>query len=292
MDTGVVPRVAVPYTTPVQPPPAGSRVVRGVRALLKAELPYTLQVKYDAFCNRHGYRLKTIKENGLKIQLRRETADSAFVYNILTNNEYTPAPYFSIRPTDTVIDIGGNIGVFAMVAARQARRVFVYEPHPENFGLLLGNLRANGFNNVTPFRLAVGEAPALGQKLFVSDPNDEATGSHFMDSYFTDNTQRFVEFDVTSLPEIFRQNDIDRCHFLKLDCEASEFQIFDGTPSAIFQRIDRVVMEYHTRSKDPQEKHRQALPLLERLVAEGFEIVDYQESTGFRSGFIRARRPS
>ena len=165
----------------------------------------------------------------------------------------------------------------------------MYEPILENFELLCRNLDTNCRQNVTPHRAAVVGTPRP-VRIYMTPPGHEATGSHSMHADFAGGDHRYEEPPVTTLPAIFERNGIGRCDLLKVDCEGAEFEIFEHTPSEIFKRIDRIVMEYHTHTRSATEKHRQAAPLLERLIAEGFRIDDYLDSIGFRSGFLRARR--
>jgi len=54
-----------------------------------------------------------------------------------------------LRPGDTFVDVGANIGVFSMYAARSVGpggRVVAIEPHPRTWRQLNENLRANGYS--------------------------------------------------------------------------------------------------------------------------------------------------
>jgi FkbM family methyltransferase len=58
----------------------------------------------------------------------------------------------AIQPGDTVLDVGANIGIFSVLAARlvgPAGRVVGFEPGPDNLARLAANLRLNGVMNVT-----------------------------------------------------------------------------------------------------------------------------------------------
>jgi FkbM family methyltransferase len=64
-----------------------------------------------------------------------------------------------LRPEMTVLDIGANIGIYSINAARRIRpgRVYAFEPVPENVSLLERNIGLNGLDNVDVVRNAVGE---------------------------------------------------------------------------------------------------------------------------------------
>jgi tRNA G46 methylase TrmB len=59
-----------------------------------------------------------------------------------------------IKPFDTIIDIGANIGDFLVWAAQQAPRgkIFAYEPDKNNFSLLTKNKKLNNCNNIWCYR--------------------------------------------------------------------------------------------------------------------------------------------
>jgi FkbM family methyltransferase len=54
----------------------------------------------------------------------------------------------SISPGDIVLDVGANIGVFALCAAKQGAQVYAYEPIPGTFELLQRNIHLHGLDNV------------------------------------------------------------------------------------------------------------------------------------------------
>ena len=54
----------------------------------------------------------------------------------------------SISFGDIVLDVGANIGVFALCAAKQGAQVYAYEPIPGTFELLQQNIHLHGLDNV------------------------------------------------------------------------------------------------------------------------------------------------
>lgn len=64
------------------------------------------------------------------------------------------------RASRTIVDVGGNIGLYACLAARTApagATIVSFEPIPENIAWLKGNLAQNGAEGVTLVESAVGE---------------------------------------------------------------------------------------------------------------------------------------
>jgi FkbM family methyltransferase len=249
-------------------------------------LPFRVQRALDKLCNTIGLRYKKVSVKGFTIKLRRLTTDEDFVHNILVNEEYNPAGY-EISEADTVIDIGGNIGTFSLLAARRASkgRVFTFEPVSENYQLLLRNIRLNRISNIVPNKLAVLDE----RKKVTIYLNASNTGCHSVfRSYGTNPAHWFEVVDAVTLRDVLEENHIDRCHFLKLDCEGSEYQIIYGLPKEYFARIDRIAMEYHTTNSE--QVGAQADQLVAYLQRVGYRIDAYLSYGG--GGFIRARRIS
>jgi FkbM family methyltransferase len=78
----------------------------------------------------------------------------------LFNKEPTTIPWLeSFRPTDTVVDIGANIGMYSIYAAAfTGCRVFSFEPESLNYAELNKNIHVNGLHErVSAFCLAMDD---------------------------------------------------------------------------------------------------------------------------------------
>ena len=92
-----------------------------------------------------------------------------------------------LKPYQTFIDIGANIGWFTLLASRivgDTGRVIAYEPDPRNYEMLSRNIQRNGMTNVTAYEMAIdtqrGEGTlyrsAINQgdhRLFDADASEE-----------------------------------------------------------------------------------------------------------------------
>ncbi len=64
-----------------------------------------------------------------------------------------------LRPGDTVVEVGANIGFLSLLASRlvgPSVRVLAIEAHPRTYFALLNNLKRNSATNVRPVKIAVG----------------------------------------------------------------------------------------------------------------------------------------
>jgi FkbM family methyltransferase len=92
----------------------------------------------------------------------------------------------NVRPGDTVIEVGGNIGFFSLLFSRLVGpegEVIVYEPDPMLNQILERNLERNGATNVTLRKAAVADRPGTAtfyrarknygdNRLFVNEGED------------------------------------------------------------------------------------------------------------------------
>lgn len=149
-----------------------------------------------------------------------------------------------IRPGDTVVDVGANVGYYAVIAGKLVGaegRVFAFEPDPVGFALLKRNLELNGVTNVVAEQKAVSNAPG-SIRLYLADANK---GDHRI--YQPRGEERpFVDVDAVTLDDYFA--DQPAPDFIKVDTQGAELVIFEGMAQTV-KRTDAAVLvvEYSPR---------------------------------------------
>jgi FkbM family methyltransferase len=206
----------------------------------------------------------------LKFQVDTQSMSDLILDEVFTAQVYFPAidrrTNFEIKRTDVVIDIGANVGLFAACAANQTKgKVFCFEPSRANFAGLERHRRINRLNNMILINKGISDRTE-SIKLYLHDNN---CGAHSVildknDGLSFDET-RSEEIDCISLKEAFDQYDINKCDFLKIDCEGAEGKILNALPAEYFKRIQRIALEYHTNVN--------VLELAELLDHHGFSVV-------------------
>ena len=182
--------------------------------------------------------------SGLKIKIRVNSTDLMALTHVWMIQEYSDDD-FPISNDDVIIDVGAHIGLFALFASQFCKngKIFCYEPIKENYKILIENIEMNQIQNIFPNNLAVTKETSR-VKIFL---NDDQSGH----SMFIQN-KNFVEVDSKSLSDIFIDNGIKECDFLKLDCEGAEYEIVESISSDLFTKINKTAIEYHMVDTKPE----------------------------------------
>src|SRR5260370_42130319 len=75
----------------------------------------------------------------------------------------------SISPGDIVFDVGANIGVFTLCAAKQGAHIYAFEPIPPTFEVLQHNIHLHGLDNIAQAR-NIGLSNRAEEKLMFHYP--------------------------------------------------------------------------------------------------------------------------
>ncbi|GAC1676858.1 MAG: FkbM family methyltransferase [Ktedonobacteraceae bacterium] len=186
----------------------------------------------------HKIPPRVILRNGARFE-----SDSVYwadMHAIFFQGIYTPR-YLPIEKNDVVVDIGANIGVFTIYAARRTKKtVYAIEPSPDNFRAIKQNIAANGLKNVVPLNYAVSDKNGI-ELLF----NNAASQHHRLNKVMHDSTATCINVPSITLIGLMESQKIDRIDFLKLDCEGAEEIILQTTSLDCLQKIRKIAMEFH-----------------------------------------------
>ena len=259
-----------------------SLLSRACSALRDRRVPYRLQVLIDRLLPHLGARFRRIRVGDLNVDIRRNTWDERAARRVIDAREYTPTGC-EIKAGDIVIDIGANIGAFAIAAGSSAPgvRVFAFEPDADNWALASRNAAINGLAGVRVLRKAVAGAPGT-LKLYKG-----AQGSlHTTVPGRLADPAGYEEVESVTLSQIMDEHSIERCAFLKLDCEGAEYDILYRTPPPYLARIDQMAVKYHAHV----DKARKSQELFRFLEQAEFEILEIDDHADGDDGLVRARR--
>lgn len=164
---------------------------------------------------------------GFNFKIRKGQWDEAILAG-----ESRPEYYQIPQNPKVVVDIGAHIGGTTILCANRGAKVYAYEPEPENFNLLLENIKINGVEDrIDCFQKGVG---IPGTREVYLNPKNSGMAT------FERISNEKEEVNIIGIKEVFEN--ISHCDLLKMDCEGAEYEFIFDTP---FEKIDQVSMELH-----------------------------------------------
>jgi FkbM family methyltransferase len=194
---------------------------------------------------------------GVRVQLRPGVPGERYIfYEVFMKSAYFSAGQ-QLRPGDTVIDIGANVGFFSIQAASLVGPtgiVIALEPQPETYAQLLRNIAISNMPNIRARQLAVTDHEGAGLLFFGDTPGYSSLFPSVDDQPRDAHSQ---QVRTTTLAAIMRDEGLDRCQYLKVDCEGGEYAICESLSADLARQIDQVTMEVHqVPGRHPSELER------------------------------------
>jgi len=151
-------------------------------------------------------------------------------------------------PGGVFVDLGANVGTYAMVLARHVGAdgtVIAVEPHPVTHARLAFNNKASGY---TQTRLVAAAAGAADGELMIETDGGNLGASHIVAGTAGANA---IKVPSLRLQRILEDNAITRVDALKIDIEGFEDRVLTGffrqAPPSLWPRA--VVIEHLSRKE-------------------------------------------
>ncbi|MEY4385625.1 MAG: hypothetical protein RLY20_908 [Verrucomicrobiota bacterium] len=188
--------------------------------------------------------------------------------------------YGSARGLKTVLDIGANMGCYALYAADAGpeAKIYCYEPEQKNFE----QLKQNVAHNKLEARIATINCAVAGN----SGDRDLAVGDALLNSFHIIPTHaRNQRVSCVTIREIIKAHKLEAIDMLKMNCEGAEYEILESCTPEEFEHIRRIRLEYHNLG----QPGRDGESLARLLESKGYRIERFSIYRG-GSGFIWATR--
>ncbi len=191
-----------------------------------------------------------------------------------------------LQPGDVFLDIGANVGIYSLFAAKvqPKAQVLAFEPESQNYARLCLNIHRNGFENILPFPLAFSDQ-TKPSSFFVSDltPGSSFHNVGQPSSFSTQGTKKIPFIQGTyciTLDQWFGRNSSPFPSLIKLDVDGLEENILAGGMGVLSDpRLRSILVEVSDAPGEPSK-----IPaILEKAGLRPSSVSDWvYENSGFK----------
>ena len=201
------------------------------------------------------------------------------VFNEIVCTDTYHNDFVNIEPDDVVVDIGFNFGIFSIQSLRfKPKRIVAFEPNPNLVSLYLNNFKTD---LIEIYQQAISNKN--GKTKFFE--NSDTGMSTIIDDINIDSRNTSYDVEVRAFNQIIIDYNLSNIDYLKVDCEGSEYDIFESIPDEYLKnKIRKISIEFHHELQDARVQK-----LIARLSESKFELkIKYEENSSI--GLIYARK--
>jgi FkbM family methyltransferase len=193
-----------------------------------------------------------------------------------------------------IVDVGANIGLFTLYAAREApaAQIISIEPFPDTCQRLRNLLETNhltdrvtilscavsGSSGTAAMDAASAEIPSQYKR--INSATTRALNAKHRGEAAMRQSVDGVAVRTETLEQILQTEKITRADLVKLNIHGSEYDVLMSTPPMVLKAFRRIAVQYHEL---PAEARVGKDQLFEYLAAAGFQLIS-DEDTGRGSG--------
>ena len=152
-----------------------------------------------------------------------------------------------LRPGDIMIDVGANVGLISIIAARLVGKtgtIHSFEPQPSLLDLFQQSIKANLYNQIILH--PVGLSDRNGKMSLKVPKNNYGKGSLSRD-YPAAET---IEIPIFKLSEYMKKYQLESIRLMKIDVEGHETQVIKGALE-LFKKVtpEVIIFEFNEKNK-------------------------------------------
>jgi FkbM family methyltransferase len=171
----------------------------------------------------------------------------------------------------TILDVGGNVGLFSLYAQDRAKAIYPVEPTPGHFHILKEFTK--NYPNIHPINVAAHNEDTTID-FYISEENSTMNSS--VNKYGTK-----VEVQALTLASLIKELNLDHVDFVKCDIEGSEMAaLTDETVGAVKDIVDAWFIEVHATDTED-------LKGLDSLLDNRAKLIALFERQGYATQILR-----
>lgn len=167
-----------------------------------------------------------------------------------------------------IVDLGANVGIFTLYAARYApqAKILAVEPFPSSFHRLVEAVRGRGIEERVKCLNAA--ATGINGKRIMPDAPVPSQRRMLLPISSASSVSSGSQVAGKTLETILDENQLQRVDLLKIDIEGCEYEVFLSSSKNVLARVHRIAMEYHGDPPPPFSKQQ----LFDHLRSAGFTV--------------------
>ncbi len=224
-----------------------------------------------------GPQVRTILGSKMELMPEKEGLDRDLLLDGIREPVATGHILSILQDDDVVLEVGANIGYYALMEASRCRKIYAFEPHPENVTRLKRNIELNGYTNIEVLHGGFGEEDGT-LKLYTSELSNWHTAKENPGS-----SSEFIEVDCHRI-DTFTEGHAAPT-FIKMDVEGYELQVLRGATETL-KHIRHLFIELHG-SLLSEDEIREVLTMIEASGLKPSLVIQYD-----RPGMSLIREPS
>lgn len=240
--------------------------------------PSLTQVFLTGHVPRGGLTVETRNGNTLCAQ---DFYDVTSVWACFCGSDYNVPKHARL-----IIDLGGNIGAFAIAASEQApaSNIYSFEPVAATRDQFIDHIKLNQLVDRIHIRPHAVTSTSGWRQMALGGWGSASTHLVTSEHQSCDTEQvEWISF-AELVGQVVEASRIETVDLLKVDIEGSEHEIFDDEQNAsALSQIDQIQLEYHRSGRKSK--------LFERLIKSGFQCVrDHERGQDYGIAHFRRSR--
>jgi len=192
------------------------------------------------YLGRGSIVVKDIQGSKMRLSIKDKGVSRELALVDIREKLFTETLQGELKEGDCVLDIGANVGYYALMEARLVGpqgKVYAVEPVPYNVQALESNVQLNDYGNIETFQLAIGEHDGT-LPLYLSDhPN-------WCSFYPSGKVTGKIDVTVNSLDSFLKNK--RPADIIRMDVEGYEYEVVNGMRGILESNMPlRLFIEFH-----------------------------------------------
>lgn len=179
-----------------------------------------------------------------KFLVRKGTLDFQFA-NYAYEWNVKKFVYKHLKDYDLFLDVGSNIGTYAIIPALEGIRVIAFEPVKSNYEALVTNIKLNNFENlISTYPLALGKTNSSANFTLDLVNTGASHLTEYSDIAEVIHNPEFEDIEIVRFDDIVDKLNIKPTNrvFMKVDVEGMEPDVLEGAHNFIKNHPNIMIM--------------------------------------------------